>query len=803
MLNRTILLSFFLFSNFLFSQSNPKNTKELGKKYESFFKTQSDYLYLHLNKTSFFVNETLWFAAYAYNIQVQKPNKEITNLEVSIYDENHKFISHKTLYINDGKSWGDFKLDEKEFEPGMYYIAAYTEYMKNFDEKPSFIQSFTILGKDKKELGKDNPEDYAIHILPEGGHLVANIKNTMGVKVNNQKGQGIPFTKAILYNSKQDTLQEFSSNKWGFSKFEFTPKFKENYYVDFVTPKGDTIKHQIQPAEEIGVNLKLLSFNKEKTVIEVKGNQKTLPSLLQKKYYLSIHRNGVMKTLDFEFVRGFLGTKLELNTNEFFEGINIVTVFNEDFHPLLERLVYNPHKTKEVKLQAKLIKNHGDSLEIGLESYTNHLKKLSISVLPKQTNAYNSTKNVLSSVLLKPYIKGFMEKENQYFDLEESLEKRMENLDLLLLTQGWSKYNWYKIFSNSKKEIFPRNTGFELVGTVLDRNKKREDEVFLTTKCSNLFETLVIDDSNQFKMDSLYLIKDDAISIGVINKRNKKISIPKISLSIYPPFTPQTINTYFKTNSTYMNEVHYNLINHKNSVFTKNPKNFLNTNELEAVMLIGKARKDSYERIDNFTEKININENLPGSFKYATDLIRNEGFTVEINQESVKVFSNRYYTMTQGVGNKYYQITTQVYIDGVIVQPNGYTLRRLETVDLESVQFNKLGAGEGLFGGGGVIRIITKKDSRFKHNIIKKTIKTLQAQNGFSPAKEFFNPEYSNLQSDYFLYYGTIHWEPNLVMKNAKTFKIVNTLTPNLSLYVEGVSETGELISQTIHLPTK
>lgn len=799
MLKKILFFSIFLISSFLFSQANPKNIRELGDKYKNFFKVQPDYLYLHLNKTSFFVNETLWFAAYAYNIQLQEPNKQITNLEVSIYDENQNFITHKTLYMNGGKSWGDFNLNEKDFKPGKYYITAYTEYMKNFEEKSSFIQMFTVLGQEKAQPQKKSLENYDLHVLPEGGHLIANIQNTLGVKMSNSNAQGTPF-KAILYNSSQDTLEEFSSNKWGFSKFTFTPETNKNYFIDFITPKGDTIKHQMEPSEKVGVNLNLRSFNKQTAVIEVKGNEKTLPSLLQKKYYLSIHKDGLMKTLDFKFVRGFLGTKLKVDTDEFFDGINIITVFNENFHPILERLIYNPYKLKKPKLQATLIKNHIDSLEIGLESYSNELKKLSISVLPSKTNAYLPTKNITSTFKLKPYIKGFIEKENQYFTQEEPLKKRMENLDLLLLTQGWSKYNWYEIFSEIKKEPFPRHTGFEIVGTVLDRNKKRDNEVFITSNHSNLFETLVIDDIDQFKIDSLYLLKNEDISIGIINKKNKKISFSNVSLSTYPSFSPQTIETYFKFNSSYKREVNYNIVNHKKNIFTKDPKNFLNTNELEAVMLTSKGRKDAYERIDNFTEKVNINENLPGSFKYVTDLIKSKGFSVQVSPDTVRVFSNRYYTISTGKGNDPGQMTTKVYIDGALVNPIGHTLRDLKTEEVESIKINKLGAGEGLFGGGGVIRIVTRKDSRFKHNKIKKTIKTLQAQNGFSSSKEFYNPEYNNLQSDYFSYYGTIHWEPNLIMKNAKNFKIVNTLTPNLLLHIEGLDESGDLISEIIQI---
>jgi hypothetical protein len=37
-------------------------------------------------------------------------------------------------------------------------------------------------------------------------------------------------------------------------------------------------------------------------------------------------------------------------------------------------------------------------------------------------------------------------------------------------------------------------------------------------------------------------------------------------------------------------------------------------------------------------------------------------------------------------------------------------------------------------------------------------------------------------------------------MKNAKNFKIVNTLTPNLLLHIEGLDESGDLISEIIQI---
>lgn len=171
---------------------------------------------MHLNKTVVVPGEELWFSAYVFNPKVQKPHFLTTNLHVNLYNEAGKLMEAQTLFIENGKGSGFFDLqflrknkqaeDEKNpqqrlnYPPGKYLIKASTKYMENFREDLSFSQSFTILG-DTTQTGVQRK--YDLQLLPEGGHLVANVSNTVGVKLIDNTGKGVFFTDAKVLNTKK------------------------------------------------------------------------------------------------------------------------------------------------------------------------------------------------------------------------------------------------------------------------------------------------------------------------------------------------------------------------------------------------------------------------------------------------------------------------------------------------------------------------------------------------------------------------------------------------------------------------
>ena len=78
----------------------------------------------------------------------------------------------------------------------------------------------------------------------------------------------------------------------------------------------------------------------------------------------------------------------------------------------------------------------------------------------------------------------------------------------------------------------------------------------------------------------------------------------------------------------------------------------------------------------------------------------------------------------------------------------------------------------------------------------------MKIKHGFTEDKEYYTPKYKSYRSDAFTRLGHIFWTPKINLKENETytFKIPNTLTDKIVLYIEGMSTDGYLISEEIEL---
>jgi hypothetical protein len=172
------------------------------------------------------------------------------------------------------------------------------------------------------------------------------------------------------------------------------------------------------------------------------------------------HQEGRHFSVPVNFSSTTTSIPLLFDKNQLFYGINIFTLLVNET-PVAERLMFNDFKSLNSSddIAAMALKNMSrDSiqLQLALPDFDKRAN-LSISVLPEKTISYIKNQNISTSFLLDPFVKGYIEDKTYYFS--ESDAKIKYNLDLLLLTQGWSKYNWNDIFSESPSLDNPRQNG--------------------------------------------------------------------------------------------------------------------------------------------------------------------------------------------------------------------------------------------------------------------------------------------------------------------------------------------------------
>ncbi len=123
----------------------------------------------------------------------------------------------------------------------------------------------------------------------------------------------------------------------------------------------------------------------------------------------------------------------------------------------------------------------------------------------------NTTKaDIISFFLIQPYIKGQIENASHYFNKIDRLKKR--DLDLVLLTQGWSKYEWSIIKKGGIPVTYDFEVGLKIEGTFnRDAKKNKVNKTHMFSMTNGVNEYAIIDKiNNRFTFDN-YFSKDEAI----------------------------------------------------------------------------------------------------------------------------------------------------------------------------------------------------------------------------------------------------------------------------------------------------
>ncbi|WP_191858045.1 hypothetical protein [Hanstruepera ponticola] len=786
----TLLTSLILVLHCGFSQNGNSNSAE--NSYVNFFEMNPETIYTHVNKSKFLSTETLWFKSYIYDIKTQQPYLSTANVYAATYDSDGVLIDKKLLYAIDGMAQGEFNLSE--YFPGTYYLKVFTNYMRNFNDSHQSLLSFEILGENpSKPKTKTTNQQYDFQLLPEGGQLLNQVTNSIGFKTLNYEGKGVVIESGKVLDSKNQVVTTFKSNGLGMGKFSLFLNENETYSVEVKLEDGSIINKKLPQANQKGVVISVNNLNPKNLFISIQTNEHTLSELLTKPYFLFIHRDGLIKKIDVNFNEGQYDYIIAVPKSDLLSGINILTVFNDKNQPIVERIIYNSSKSPIANIDLVNTFKGGDSTKIKLRTKLKDsiVNNISISVLPASTKAYPLGQNIISKFLLKPYIEGTIENTLHYFKKND--RQANYDLDLLLLTQGWSKYSWNKIFNSPPKELYHFDAGMQIKGKVSNRGKN--DEIVFFHKESNTMLTSKISSDDYFSFENILIADSTRVYFSLKDKKGN-LSKAHVYTNVYPNYKEDTIpisNLEIKKYFYDDDKVYENLI-------------FENTTTLDTVTIQTSKKRDSKNKIiyGRFnTKKIEL-ENVYDDVTLITDIISANGFDVYNSPRGIEIAARR------GVGYSFTgrAASPNIYIDNQLMnEAQMIILMNLMVKDVDELFISRTPSPgtTGVAGGlGGNINIYTKKSFSNKYIEKQSSFSSKFIEFGYSLPQKYTSPFYNKSLHQSFADYGVLNWVPNLTNNDNGDFefKIPNYSFDDVNLYIEGMSVNGDLISKIITVPS-
>ena len=763
-MTKTSLLNYiFIFvCSFTFGQVTPKDSS-ISNNRELTFYTPKKAIHLHLNKTTYISGENLWFRAYIYNRNQNIISNDNENLSVELFNQNKKKISSKTLAFINGSAYGNFNLSDS-IPSGNYYIRAYIPEMSSHRFDESFNQKIEILNlSDENILEKNktaiNPK-YDIQILPEGGHLINDILNTCGIKIIDQNGLGVDFDDIYLIDNNDNIITNVDVNQFGHGKFSFIPQTNSSYFIEVKT-NTKTIRKELPNSLIKGILMSANhNYQKEQLTLKLQTNTNKSIKSLSNNWNLLIRKDNQLKEIAINPNHENTEHGIVIPYHTFFSGVNTITLLDNET-PILERQVFIYKNIDTVAIKEEQVIRNKDSIEFTLKNSKNLIGNYSISILPQRTIANSNRNTIYNSFLLEPYINGRIENPSYYF--ENITTKVKYDMDLLMLTQGWSKYKWEYLTQDNTEH---KNTfGYDITGKVNpDTFSKKGLKVLLASNGNNM-KLAEVDENKEFYFKDLNLTKDNIINLTLVDKKGKatqsRFSYNVLSknknLKFLLPFSPNE-----KTLKNDIDEFYKKQINDS-------------INELDEVLVTGnKSRRAKFfssflgGKIDSTYYGLGTIRNFMSSIAF--------GFPFDELDANVSIGS----------------------INGVPFYP-----RLHEWIPIEYVEdlFYRQGGGSTSRNPNGTppILIIFLKGKIPTPKSLQKT-KHFTLSKGFDTSKEFYLPLYDSFTSTDYGRYGVVWWLPNITSKENGdiNFKIPNEAYSSFKLFIEGFTEDNLLVSDVI-----
>ena len=778
----TIIIIFSLF----FFQSIAQNSdsqKAIENYLENYFQYDREIIHVQFNKNKYVNNEDIAFKGYITSINSNLLAQNTTNIQLVIYDSQKQIIQKQLLFASKGTFAGGIHLDDK-FKAGKYYFHFFTNWMRNFIEDDSFLQTIEII--DKKEtynFDSDEPnwKTAEITLFPEGGNIINDMVNIVGVKITDCNQKGIKISDGIVMDSKSNEISRFQTNHLGNGIFYINPDIKETYFLKIKSDKLN-ISKPLPSTQETGI---VISYNNnlngQNLLINVKTNEKGVELYQNKKYDLLIQQNKKAILKEISFNNKQTNQLVNIDKKYLSNGVSSIRLIDENLNEITERLIYNYGTIKSVTtLEAKTIVN--DSI-ILYGKTDGILANLSISVLPGDTVCADQKRAIMGTVLLNTYLEKPEINNYSYYDFEN--KKRKEEMELLMLNQSKSKYQWNNIKSNPPKMSYTFDKGVTISGTidkVLKPNSKYKISLF--SLIDNVYEETTIDEQNNFKFENFYARDSTVFILQMMDIKNKS-SYTKMTTMVSSNTSPLYL-------SIPLDNSNCPVLKNPNTNFTFTDSKTDSSVNLNEVLVQNNFKKEILTNKDKMSmnaQGYKIDEGQQGT---VLDFIARHGYRTGVDYETNEAYIRTSYNVNSSS-------SPMVYVDD-IEQTDFNFLFNLQLSEVDEIYIDKSGFSDNSSRGVGTIKVYLKNGGS-SNKYFKAKYSSMIVTNGFVKNMEYKNSYFENQKE--FYYFGTLNWIPNIILKDSTNFevKFPKGNQKEIKVQIEGFTTEGQLISEINKIP--
>lgn len=807
---------------FIYSISNAQNPTIYHTSLEKFKKEYpQEKTFIQSDKKYYFAGETIWLKAWCTLDEAPSYLSKI--LYVDLVNSKGDVIEKKMLQLDSlGSTGAEFDISNK-IQTGNYSLNAYTLWMLNF---PQFVgkKEIFIYGSDvKKETSSKTKASIKMYFFPEGGNIIAGVKNRIAFKICDDQGNIINASGAIA-NNKRETITNFTAIHEGMGTFDLEAKDGENYTANIALTNGSTFSYKLPNIQKEGVALRIENSNPNRFFVFLNRGESNKEKYALLKVVAQIN-NQVFSINEINMEDG--QNTISLSKKNLPAGIMQITVFDNNNIPLAERLLFieNYSFEKINVLQDTInIKQRGkNTISFTIDSIKPSLS-IGVTSVIDDANYETYEENIASAFLLSSDLKGTINNPGYYFKNKES--STLKHLDLLLMTQGWRRFEWQKITAgNYSKIIYPVESSIYITGKVFksDRTIPVTDGfvsfIINGEDSSKIIANAKVTDKGEFILSDLFFKKKATILYqGTNNKKEKLIVDVKLNASY--------IDSLKKSANIPISNLDTVDINNRKSEFANfifgnmKSEKYKDAVDLGNVTIVA-TKKNRIDSLNDEYAKGLFSMGLaidPTEYKHIFTIWQMlqqavPGITIEGNPFDPTVYFNRFRglnSLSENSSSTTISSSSDGSVNvGINLQENGiaYFLNEINvdkdvinTLSVDDIALIKVLKNEAAVLGAnmGAIVFYTKKGVSISKSIYDKSY-TKVDRDGFALVRQFYSPDYSNpeiLRNNSVDKRYTVYWNSQVIPTKDGKYKFSfynNDFAKKLRLLIQGIDKNGQL----------
>lgn len=364
-----------------------------------------------------------------------------------------------------------------------------------------------------------------LQLMPEGGHLVAGQRCRVAYKAVDATGLGI-YVKTTVTDELGNVVAESKAAHCGMGFFYITAQPKHSYKITCMAVDG---RQASAVLPKVRTDVPALSVVQNNGRIMV-GVLRPDASTTNGNEWLIVHQGGAPL-----FANRVTSSSLSFSNDMFRDGIVHIVLADNSMNIISERLVF-VWSGNEVydSDDAVAVSSDSNMRTVRLSLPDSVMADCAVSVTDATTVCNDTTNNIVSTLLLSQELKGYIEQPAWYF----ADRGRSGYLDLLMLTQGWRRYDIQKALKGNTQTVAIRpETSMSISGKVTSNvttKGRKGSSVVMSSNRGGLVDETTTDDNGLFHFNNFEMPDSTGYMLMTRSAKGSTNSVMLIDNAEYP-----------------------------------------------------------------------------------------------------------------------------------------------------------------------------------------------------------------------------------------------------------------------------